>query len=332
MILLTGDSGFIGSFLAASLFHQGCTVRGIDLIARNNSHLHYEQYVGNILDKELVHRAMCGVDCVFHLAAEHRDFGISRDEYYEVNVGGTQVLLDTASIAGIKKFVLFSSVAVYGNCSNASEESLPSPVNAYGQSKLEAEQRVRKWVEEDRSRQAVIVRPTVVFGPRNRANIFKLIQYVCDGKFIWVGKGDAVKSIAYVENLVEATFYLMNDMKPGVAIFNYVDEPQMTTRELVMLIAQKAGVAPPTISIPLGIALPAAKLFDLVGTLTHRDFSISTHRIQKFNTPTRYDSRKIRSLGFKPPSTIEQGIEKNVQWYKEQVQLIKEPAQASFEE
>jgi nucleoside-diphosphate-sugar epimerase len=330
MILLTGDSGFIGSYLASSLLAQGWAVRGIDVA--QGIDLHYSQVTGNILDESSRKKAMQGVDCIVHLAAEHKDFGISQDAFYRVNVDGTKALLDSASQSDIKKFIFFSSVAVYGNTAFPSEDTDPHPLSHYGKSKLQAELLIRQWTQEDANRKAVIIRPTVVFGPKNRANIFKLIQYVCDGKFIWVGRGKNIKSIAYVENLVAATLFLTESMRSGIEVYNYVDEPQMNMSELVALIAQKAGLPAPTFSIPLSIALPAAKVLDVIGSLTHRDFAISTERIKKFNTSTRFQAQKIRSLGFKPPFSIEDGIEKNVQWYKNEFRAAKESIYSSFEE
>jgi nucleoside-diphosphate-sugar epimerase len=221
---------------------------------------------------------------------------------------------------------------VYGNGHGQSEEALPVPDSPYGTSKLNAEHLVLQWAGEGASRRAVIVRPTVVFGPGNRANIFRLIQYVCDGKFLWVGKGDAVKSIAYVENLVEATTFLLDRMGIGVEIYNYVDEPQLSTRDLVNLISRKAGVPPPRISIPLGLAIPAAGVLDVVGTILGRSFAVSAHRIRKFNTSTQYCGEKLFARGFNPPYTIEQGIERNVQWYRQLVQSAARSVHASFEE
>ena len=330
-ILVTGDSGFIGSYLISFLDESGYLVRGIDLVPKKNPGINYLQVVGDILDETAIGQAMQGCDCVIHLAAEHKDFGIAEERYFQVNVEGTQKLLTQASFRNIKKFIFFSSVAVYGDTVSPSEETVPNPVNPYGTSKFMAEQVIRKWVEEDPSRQAIILRPTVVFGPRNRANIFKLIQYVCDKKFIWIGKGKNIKSIAYVENVVGATCFLLENMKPGFQILNYVDEPQLTTRELVTIIAAKADLPVPTFYIPLSVALPAAKVLDVVGALAHRDFPVTSARLKKFNTSTTFQSEKIRSLGFMTPYSLEEGIEKNVRWYRHEESLSTTPSYASYE-
>jgi len=322
-MLVTGDSGFIGRHLIRRLMRRGVSLRGIDIRPRPADSPSYPQVAGNIRDRNAVMRAMSGVQCVIHLAAEHKDFGITREKYFEVNEAGTKQLLLCASELDVKQFIFYSSVAVYGTDGASEEDSVPEPSNAYGASKLAGELAVRAWAGEDPTRKAVIIRPTVVFGPFSRANILKLIAYVCDKKFIWVGSGEQVKSIAYVDNLVAATEFLLGDMKPGVEVFNYSEEPQMTTRQLVSLIAQKSGVAEPQLKIPLGVALRVAKVFDIVGALTKTDLPVTTARLRKFNTPTVYRSEAIRLRGFIPPFSTAEGLEQTIRWYLEEVKTGK---------
>jgi nucleoside-diphosphate-sugar epimerase len=321
MILITGDSGFIGQYLAKYLWQLGYSLRGIDIRRRIKSELDYPQIVGNILDNNAVEQAMKGVSCVIHLAAEHKDVGISREKYLLVNEEGTRCLLECATHFKVKKFMYYSSVAVYGTQQSATEETLPRPANHYGDSKLAAERVVTKWIQEDPTREVVIIRPTVVFGPFSQANIFNLIRYVCDGKFIWVGKGENIKSVAYVENLVAATHFLLERMKTGLALYNYSDEPQMTTSQLVNLIAEKAGVSVSNKVVSLSMALLAAKFFDIAHIITKIEYPISTARIKKFNTSTCYYADKIRSFGFTPPYSIEYGLSENVRWYLEKFKV-----------
>lgn len=316
--------GLLGNILARYLLSHGYSLRGIDIRPTIKSELDYQQIVGDILDKYAIRQAMKGVNCIIHLAAEHKDVGVSKEKYFMVNEESTNRILECATEFKVNKFIYYSSVSVYGDQNSATEDTLPQPTNNYGASKLAGEKTITKWVQEDPSREATIIRPTVVFGPFSHANIFKLIRYVCDRKFIWIGSGDNIKSIAYVANLVEATHFLLDRMKPGLQLFNYSDEPQMTTRQLVNLIAQKAGVPTPRLKIPLGIALVAAKFFDIAHLITKTDYSITTARIKKFNTSTCYHAYKIRTLGFKPSYSIEDGLSENIRWYFDNYKVQKE--------
>jgi nucleoside-diphosphate-sugar epimerase len=106
-------------------------------------------------------------------------------------------------------------------------------------------------------------------------------------------------------------------MSPGLEIFNYSDEPQLTTRKLVEIIAKESGARVPRIKIPLGFALTAGKLFDVAGKITGYDFPITAARMKKFNTATCHYSNKIRSLGFTAKHTIEEGFAQQIRWYRE---------------
>ena len=315
MILVTGNAGFIGGYLTPALVKRGQKVRGIDLRPLRYPDDVVNHTQGNILDKASVLKAMDGVECIIHLAAEHKDFGIDREQYYRVNVDGTKMLLQTAAELKIKRFMFLSSVAVYGASQPSTDDTAPNPNNDYGASKLKAEEAIRAWANEDPSREVVILRPTVVFGPRNRANIFRLLRQVCDKQFIWVGDGSNIKSVAYVENVVDAAILLLEKMTPGVLTLNYSDRPQLTTKEIVDIIARKAGVSVPGKRIPLSLALPAARIFDIVGKVTRLDLPITSARILKFNTPTCHHAEKITAMGFSPRFSIEEGLEKNVRWY-----------------
>jgi nucleoside-diphosphate-sugar epimerase len=315
MILITGNAGFIGKYLTSSLLEKGQEVRGIDIRPRMDSLAGFKQINGNVLDKDIVRQSMAGIDCVIHLAAEHKDFGITEDKYFKTNVDGTKTLLDAASETGIKKFVFYSSVAVYGAQSSTTEETAPRPINPYGASKLAAEKEITRWANDDKSRTAIILRPTVVFGPNNRANIFRLIKQICDGTFLMVGRGDNIKSIAYVENLVDATIYIMERCSPGIHILNYADEPHLQTKELVNLIGRIAEKKPSKFFIPLDIAAVGGYGFDILGKITGIDFPITAARMKKFTMPTYHRAERIRSFGFIPKYSIEEGLKRNVEWY-----------------
>lgn len=316
--LVTGHAGFIGRFLVQKLVLRGHRVRGIDISPCPRTGPFQEHVIGNILDETSVRGALENVDCIIHLAAEHKDFGVTESQYFLVNKKGTENLLRLASERQIKKFMLFSSVAVYGNQQATTEDTSPYPTTPYGSSKLEGENALKAWVAEQSSREAVIIRPSVVFGPRNNANIFRLIKQVCDRKFVWVGSGEPIKSIAYVENLVDAALFLLGRMKPGLEIFNYADTPHMKTKELVELIATKAGVSLPRVHVPLPVALSIAQVFDGLGVVLNHDFPLTSARIRKFATPTYHTAEKIRAVGFVPRYSIEEGIAENVKWYLEQ--------------
>jgi nucleoside-diphosphate-sugar epimerase len=313
-ILVTGSSGFIGALLCDRLAADGFTVRGFDNKCAVDQP--FECVTGDIRDNHLLPKALNSIDIVVHLIAMHHDFGIADDEYFEINEKGTKDLLDCCSKTGVKRFVFFSSVAVYGTQPDPTDENtIPNPDTPYGKSKLAAERILERWQKADRSRQVIIIRPTVVFGPRNYANVYNLINQIYKKKFLMVGDGSNIKSVAYVENLVDATRFLIRQLKPGVAIYNYSDEPQMTIKEIVTTIAENANISIPERQLPFWAASLFGGVFHLLSKATGYNFPITRNRIKKFCTTTHHKANKVRKLGFKPRITLREGFKRTVDWY-----------------
>lgn len=319
-VLVIGNSGFIGTFLTKKLYDYGYEIIGLDKNEPKTREYLKSFHLGNILNSEDIMKAAEGVDLIINLAAAHHDFGVSRDEFFEVNVKGTQNILDCADKLNIKKFIFYSSVAVYGNNKDfSSEATITKPANDYGDSKLAAEKVINIWANKDINHQVTIVRPTVVFGPNNYANMYNLLNQTYKKKFIFVGKGLNIKSVAYVENLVDATVFLLKRQKPGVEICNYSDYPHSTTSQIVEMITQYLKYKSFKFKIPLGMATAIASVFDFLGKKIGYNFPITANRIKKFNTPTLHNSDKIRQLGFEPKIELSEGFRRMVEWYlKEQ--------------
>jgi len=298
----------------------GYEVIGLDLERPASYDGLTEFYQGDILVKDDVRKALDGVDCVVNLAAKHHDFGIDRDEYFETNETGSQRLLECLAECGIKKYIFYSSVAVYGESPYESDETTePKPSNPYGESKLAAEKVTRNWAREEPDRQVVIIRPSVVYGEGNVANMFSLIKMVDKGRYLQFGSGEAVKCICYVRNIIEATRYCMDRMEPGVATFNYVDKDDMPAKQMVGIISEALDKKTLPISFPLWLGVSVAKVFDLAAKVTGKNFRISSARVKKLATPTRFAAQKIRDYGFVPKYSIEEGLKNMVLWYIEEV-------------
>ncbi|HTE29724.1 MAG TPA: NAD(P)-dependent oxidoreductase [Chryseolinea sp.] len=315
-ILLTGASGFIGSHFYNALAEKNF----VNLDLKEPSVVSTAPYIpGDIRIEADVRRAIQGNDIktILSLAAKHHDFGIGHDEYFDTNEDGTRVICEAASAYDIKEIVFFSSVAVYGISENISTETMsPLPDSPYGRSKLAGEQVLNQWAAEDPTRKVLIIRPTLVFGSNNMANMRNLIRQIDSGLYFHLGKANNIKSIAYVENVVAATLFLMKRMKPGVAIFNYADEPQLTTREISNIIAQALQkkvrlTIPKTLGVMMGIP------FDLIIKLSGKNLPISSSRIKKLGTSTHHSAKKIFADGFKPEYDTIEGLKKMVEWYKE---------------
>lgn len=322
VIGLTGGSGFIGTHFVQEYMSRDDFIRILDIapppIKYPADRVHYIQ--GDIRDKNCAKEFCQGLDCIIHLAAAHHDFGVSREVFYDVNQNGTRSICNAASQSRIQKIVFFSSVAVYDpSGAQITESTLPSPVNDYGASKLAAESEILSWAKAEAVRSAVIIRPAVVFGPGNKANMYNLISQIAKGRYLFnFGNGRNIKSLVYVKNLVDFVLFLLDHPTAAqntVEIFNYIDSPQLTIRETIETIHQSIDKPMPRVTIPLSAALGFGKIFDLAIAFTGKNLPISSKRILKIATATRFEAPRIASTGFIPVVGLQDGIREMIRWY-----------------
>lgn len=312
-ILVTGSSGFIASHLILYLADQGHRLHGLDLVEPDHTLPLSSFRKGDIRNRDDVQGALEGVDLVVNLAASHHDIGPTREDYFDHNERGTQVLLTAMSALGIKCFVFTSSVAVYGDLVGApDEQTAPSPTSYYGASKLAAERVIAAWVEDDSSRKAAIIRPCVVFGERNKANTYNLIRQIDSGRFFIFGSGKNVKATAYVGNVVQAIGFLIERLQPGIETYNYSDQPDLPVNEIVSIIAQGLDRREP-LHLPLSLGILAAMPFGIAARLIGHNIVITPSRVRKLAMETRVDSGAIRVAGFMQTVTTADGLRRMIQ-------------------
>ena len=270
--------------------------------------------IGNVLNKDELAPFVKGLDAVVLLAAEHRDDVSPVSLYYDVNVQGTQNVLDAMDHAGVKSLLFTSSVAVYGlNKTNPDEQFEKDPFNHYGKSKWQAEQVIQAWYDKDPTDKSVtIIRPTVIFGERNRGNVFNLLRQISSGRFLMIGKGMNKKSMAYVGNVVAFIKHRLQKRESGMHIFNYVDKPDFTMTELTASVEQKLDISIPKIRIPYGIGILMGRCFDLLAFMTRRKLSISAVRVKKFCATTQFDATKAHA-SFNAPYSLKEGLDRTLE-------------------
>lgn len=317
-VLITGGSGFVGRYCCERLVAEGTEVVVLDLVAPDWTTPAVTYVRGDVRDPVAVRRAMAGADAVLHLAAAHHDFGLSERTFYDVNETGTRVVCDAMGELGVARLCFTSSVAVYGDAPAPRDESqVPQPTSPYGGSKLGAEAVVRSWADAGPGRRALVVRPAVIFGPRNMANMYSLIRQIDSGLFAYVGDGRNVKSIAYIDNLVDALFTLWaRPDAPAYDVFNYADKPDLSSLEIAEALRIALGRRRPP-SVPLGLVLASCAPFDLVIKLTGRNLPVSSARVRKlFASETRFAADKLRRACPPPRVSLREGLARMAAWYR----------------
>lgn len=312
LVHLIGGSGFIGTRLVQRLKSQPkFEIKIIDKATSNA----FPDLVSSadIRSADQLRKSISQDSVIVHLAAEHRDDLSELNLYEDVNVGGAKNICTVATEKAVNTIVFTSSVAVYGFAPIGTDEyGKVAPFNEYGRTKYEAELVFKAWQAELPSERAlIIIRPTVVFGERNRGNVFNLLRQIASGKFLMVGNGLNRKSMAYVENVAAFLEYSL-DFKPGVHIYNYIDKPDFTMNTLVSHVNKLLGRSSVIkFRLPFSFGLLIGFSFDLVAKITGKKFPISAIRVKKFCANSVYESA-IDSTGFIPPVPLIEAIEKTV--------------------
>jgi len=312
MIDLIGGSGFIGTRLASRLESSGLPFRILD---KAPSHRFPSAHrFADVRDVESLRAGLRGGPIV-NLAAEHRDDVRPVSLYKEVNVQGAENICRVASEKGVTKIIFTSTVAVYGFTRPGTDETgAIAPFNEYGRSKYQAEEVFRLWQHEDSTnRSLVIVRPTVVFGERNRGNVYNLLKQLASGRFVMVGQGRNMKSMAYVENAAAFLEHALS-FGPGIAVYNYVDKPDFDMNTLIRAVKDEMGIGGGEwIKIPYAAGMAIGYLSDVAALMTRRSFPISSVRVRKFCATTQFDSA-VAEAGYLAPVPLIDGLKRTVRY------------------
>ncbi len=309
-----GGSGFIGTRLCDSI--ERSNLSSFTIIDKTLSKVFEKQTkIADVRNSDDLRSTIDENSVIINLAAEHRDDVTPKSLYDEVNVVGAKNICTVAREKNIKTIIFTSSVAVYGFAPIGTDETgIIQPFNDYGRTKYEAEQVFRDWQAEDlNNRVLVIIRPTVVFGERNRGNVYNLLRQITSGKFVMVGNGLNRKSIAYVENVV--AFILHSIHSPvGVHIYNYIDKPDFSMNDLVVKVKSIMGQNPKVgVRLPYWFGFFVGLGFDLAAKVFNIKFPVSSIRVKKFCSNSVYNST-IEKTHFVPPVSIEDALYKTIKY------------------
>lgn len=307
-IAIIGGAGFVGTRLAKLFDLNQIKYYIFDKVLSD------ESYIDITIPKTFEVLDKFKIDVVVNLAAEHRDDVSPKSLYDDVNVQGSKNICDYCSQANIQNIIFTSSVAVYGFSKSAVDENGEIKFfNDYGRTKYLAENVYRDWYDVDKSlRNLTIIRPTVIFGEANRGNVYNLLNQINQKRFIMFGKGRNIKSMAYVENVVE--FIAYSAQMKGYNLYNYIDKPDLNMNSLVSysrkVLFKKNNVG---IRMPGWLGIIIGYMFDLVALLLNKKLPISSIRVKKFMSTTLFKT-SIEKTGFKPKVTLEEGLYKTLKY------------------
>lgn len=301
-VLLTGAAGFIGKHLHLQLRQQGFNVSSVGRVKNAQTMISHE--IASIDQHTEWSEALNDIDVVIHLAARVH---VMKDEskapllaYREINVEATLNLARQAAHAKVKRFIFMSSIKVNGEQTSVGRpftaEDIPAPEDAYGISKMEAEQGLL-MLAKDTGMEVVIIRPPLVYGPDVKGNFSTMIKLLQTGLPLPFGAIANQRSLVAIDNLIHLIMVCINHPAAANQVFLVSDGEDLSTTDLLRRLALAAGVSSRLIPFPTAWV---NFVFTILGKKMMAGRILGSLQV---------DISKTREvLGWQPPVTVDQGL------------------------
>ena len=317
--LVTGATGFIGKHLVKTLVEKE---RDLRCLVRKTSDTQYlknigvELVYGELLNKDSLKNIAKDVDIVYHLAGEI--YSQRSRDFYKVNFYGTKNLVGECFSKNIKKFVYLSSIAAVGPNQKLGilldEQSPCRPLDPYGKSKLHAEKLLIRYFEQH-AYPAVIIRAPTVYGPLGKSKMMKkLVDRIYTGRFLMLGNGTNVRSMCYIDNLIQALIEAERSGRALGEIFFVADEKTYTYNEIFQTVAQEVGTILEKTQLPACLGSISGFLFKTFSLMGF--YSIPLYMAWHMVLDMACDISKAKEqLHYIPRIGMKKGMKKTIKYY-----------------
>lgn len=303
VVVIFGGSGYIGrnilsQFLQKNLFdkYYVCDIKPLDLdVPKSISFLEIDvrnpiEFNPGIIDIES--------SWIFNLAAIHREPGHEYREYFDTNIPGANHVNEFAEKTGIKNILFTSSIAPYGKSMECRTENSPLyPETAYGISKALAENIHKNWLAAENTRRLIIIRPSVIFGPEDPGNVYRMIKAIKNGTFILPDGGNIVKAYGYIYGLVESIEFTM-EKQDRLIVYNYAENPLLKLNEMVAIVKKELNYKKPVFHLSVSILSFIAYFLQIGFKLFGIKSEIHPVRVRKAGFPTNISPKYLIDNGF----------------------------------
>jgi nucleoside-diphosphate-sugar epimerase len=303
-ILVTGANGLVGRALCLELCRQHDVVAAVRTVDTEVNSLIQTATICSIDSNTDWSAALHNVDVVVHLAARvhvMNDTAVNPlTEFRKVNVEGALNLASQSARAGVKRFVFISSAKVNGehteNDKPFTEADIPNPQDAYGISKLEAEQGLM-LIAQQVDMEVVVIRPPLIYGAGVKANFASMMRVIKRAIPLPLGAIHNKRSFVYIDNLVSLIVQCIDHPAAANQIFLVSDGNDLSTTELLRGCASALGVKSRLVPI-------SQKLIESFAALVGKE-----NVAQRLCGNLQVDITKARTmLDWTPPITVEEGL------------------------
>jgi len=307
--LITGGSGYFGSLLRDRLLAQGQAVRVFDLSDASDRKRAVEFVPGDIRDEASVKKAGADCEVIYHCVAQV-PLAKDRELFHSVNVHGTENLLRTALAGKVRKVIYVSSSAVFGvpKTNPVTEQTPPSPGEAYGRAKLEGETMCREYAA--RGLDVSIIRPRTIMG-HGRLGIFQILfEWIREGYNVPVfGSGNNVYQFVHADDLAEAC--ILAAARPGATTYNCGAAEFDTMRAALETLCAHAQTGSRVRSVPMKPAVALMNLTSAIGLSP-----LGAYHAMMYGRSLYFDIAKAqRELHWQPRFSTDQMFAQSYDWY-----------------
>lgn len=319
-VLVTGATGAVGPRVVHALDQAGLRLRSfsVDTPASGMFPQSVEVLIGDVTDQVAVQSAMQGVAAVVHLAALLHIVNPPpelREKYERVNIGGTATMVEAAIKAGVKRVVLFSTIAVYGPSGGRvlNEMSPTHPETFYAQTKCAAEQIVLNARGADGQPLGTVLRLGAVYGSRIKGNYERLTHALACHRFIPIGNGLNRRTLVYDKDIGEAAVLAVAHPAAAGRVFNVTDGSYHTLNEIIESICSALDRKSPRFSLPVGPIRIVAGLIEKGANAIGIKAPVTRETVDKYTEDIAVDGSLIqKELGFVPRYNLKAGWEETI--------------------
>jgi nucleoside-diphosphate-sugar epimerase len=230
------------------------------------------------------------------------------------------VLLDAALDAGIQCFVHVSSIIVHGNdVGGSADETAPFRVepNPYSRSKVAGERLLERMIREQGA-PVTIVRPGLIYGPRDAASFGRFARMIRQRRMIIVGSGNNHLPLIYVRDAAQGVLLASNTNRAIGRSYLLINDEPVTQTDYLSAIAAELGVQPPKRRLPYQLALALGGTMETAARFINAQQPppVTRFGLQLLGGENRFNiSRAREELGFSPQVMLAEGVKRSVAWY-----------------
>ncbi len=324
--VVTGATGQLGSHIAEQLRERGESVRAI---VRESSDTAFLNSIGvecarrDFQDVPALASAMRDASAVYHAAARVSDWGPWSAFRAEI-VDLSQAVLEACLRASVPRVLYVSSISVYGHSKVKPDEVIAEDAplgqnmwwwDHYAKAKLRAEEHARQY-----SGDLTIVRPSWIYGPRDRVTIPRVVAALKAKRVPIVGSGDNLLNLIYAGDVARGCILAATCDRAKGQVYNLCSTGEVTQRQMLDTLADALELPRITRKVPIFLVQQLAFLQELWARMLRKKTppTITCRAVYQIARSTQFSSEKAKAdLGWEPEMKIEAGVEHTLAWFRE---------------